>query len=288
MSENLALAPAGFASASFADVQALAAAIAKSGLFAIKTPEQALTLMAISQAEGRPMALAARDYDIIHNRPSKKAEAMQRDFLTAGGKIEWHKLDDSIADATFSHPQGGSLRIVWDLARAKAAGLGARAKDNPNAPSMWEKYPRQMLRSRCVSEGVRTIYPMATSGMYAPEEVDDTAQPARINVTTQPIAAAAMVVDVQQPAVEQPAEPAPVVAITKQEIGDAMREFMETYKISDMQTMVARFIRPAGVAKTGDATLAQLAQMARLLASAYEADSKAIPPVLASIFARHS
>jgi len=30
-----------------------------------------------------------------------------------------------------------------------------------------------MMRSRCVSEGVRTVCPMATSGMYVPEEVRD-------------------------------------------------------------------------------------------------------------------
>jgi uncharacterized protein YbbK (DUF523 family) len=38
---------------------------------------------------------------------------------------------------------------------------------------MWKKYPRQMLRSRVVSEGVRTVCPGATSGMYVPEEVQD-------------------------------------------------------------------------------------------------------------------
>jgi len=37
---------------------------------------------------------------------------------------------------------------------------------------MYRKFPRQMLRSRCISEGVRTVYPVATGGMYAPEEVE--------------------------------------------------------------------------------------------------------------------
>jgi hypothetical protein len=36
---------------------------------------------------------------------------------------------------------------------------------------MWTKYPRQMLRSRVISEGVRTVFPGATSGLYVPEEV---------------------------------------------------------------------------------------------------------------------
>ncbi len=149
----------------FADMERLAVAIAKSGMFGMKTPEQALTLMMISQAEGRHPALAARDYDIIQGRPAKKAEAMLRDFLDAGGKVEWHALNDMIADATFAHPQGGTARISWDMARAATAQLAGK--------DMYKKFPRQMLRSRTVSEGVRTVWPMASSGFYVPEEARD-------------------------------------------------------------------------------------------------------------------
>ena len=145
------------------DMERMAVAIAKSNLFGMKTPDQVLALMLIAQAEGRHPAIVARDYDIIQNRPAKKAEAMLRDFLDAGGKVEWHQLDDNCADATFSHPQGGNARISWDLARAKKAGIAG--KDN------YAKYPRQMLRSRTVSEGCRTVYPAATSGLYEPGEV---------------------------------------------------------------------------------------------------------------------
>jgi hypothetical protein len=49
---------------------------------------------------------------------------------------------------------------------------------------MYKKYPRQMLRSRCVSEGVRTVYPAATSGMYVPEEVQDFDEPRPIKDVT--------------------------------------------------------------------------------------------------------
>ena len=103
------------------DMQTLAVAIAKSNLFGIKTPEQALVLMAIAQAEGRHPVEAARDYDIINGRPAKKAEAMLRDFILAGGKVAWHALTDELADATFTHPQTGEVRIDWDMKRAKTA-----------------------------------------------------------------------------------------------------------------------------------------------------------------------
>lgn len=147
------------------DIERMAHAIVKSNLFGVKNADQAIALMLVAQAEGMHPAIVARDYDIVNGRPAKKSEAMLRSFIESGGKVQWHALDDTQADATFSHPAGGSVRIIWDMKRAAAAGLGGK--------DMWKKYPRQMLRSRTVSEGVRTVCPMATSGMYVPEEVRD-------------------------------------------------------------------------------------------------------------------
>lgn len=146
------------------DLERMAVAFAASKLFGVQNPDQALALCLVAQAEGRHPASAAQDYHIINGRPAKKADAMLRDFIASGGRVEWHTLSDDEADATFTHPMGGSVRLTWDHDRAKAAGIS-----NP----MWRKYPRQMLRSRIVSEGVRTVCPMATSGMYVPEEVQD-------------------------------------------------------------------------------------------------------------------
>lgn len=177
------------------DIERMAAAISKSNLFGVATVEQAVTLCLVAQAEGRHPASAAQDYHIIKGRPSKKADAMLRDFISGGGKIEWHQLDDTKADATFSHPAGGTVRIDWDMARAKMAGLST---------DMWKKYPRQMLRARVVSEGVRTVYPMATSGMYVPEEVQEFEAP------RQPAAAPAKTIEGEiAPDAPPPAEIAP-------------------------------------------------------------------------------
>lgn len=151
---------------SYQDQERMAHSLVKSKMFGIENVDQAMALMSIAQAEGKHPAIIARDFHIISGRPAKKAEAMMRDLVQAGGAVKWHALDDAIADATFSHPQGGTVRIVWDMERAKQAGLLGRG-------DMYRKYPRAMLRSRCVSEGVRTVCPLATSGVYTPEEVGD-------------------------------------------------------------------------------------------------------------------
>jgi hypothetical protein len=147
---------------SMSEVERIAGAIAKSGMFGLKDPYGVLTLCLLAQAEGQHPAVVFRDYSVISGKPAKKAEAMLRDFINSGGKVEWHQLDDDGADATFTHP-AGSARISWDKERAKKAQLGSNG--------MYAKYPRQMFRSRVISEGVRTVYPGATSGLYVPEEV---------------------------------------------------------------------------------------------------------------------
>jgi hypothetical protein len=147
------------------DMERVALAIAKGGLFGSTDPNAVLTLCMVAQAEGKHPGLVMQQYHIISGKPAKKAEAMLVDFLASGGRVEWHQLDDECADATFTHPAGGSARITWDKARVAQAQLGGNA--------MHKKYPRQMLRSRVVSEGVRTVFPGATSGMYVPEEIAD-------------------------------------------------------------------------------------------------------------------
>ncbi len=152
----------------YQDIEKMGKAVSNSGLFGIKTEAQAVALMLIAQALGKHPALAAMEYNIIQGRPAKKADAMQVDFQAAGGKIEWHELNDTKADATFTHPSSvAPLRLTWDIDRAKKAGL--YDKDG----SMYKKYPRQMLRARLVADGVRAVYPAATGGMLSKEEAED-------------------------------------------------------------------------------------------------------------------
>ena len=147
------------------DLERMAQAVASSKLFGVTNPEQALALMLVAQAEGLHPATAARDYHIIQGRPSLKADAMLARYLNSGGKVEWHDHTDAKVSATFTHPAGGTLKIEWDMARAKAAELAGK--------DMWKKYPRQMLRARVVSEGIRATNPAVAVGIYTPEEVQD-------------------------------------------------------------------------------------------------------------------
>lgn len=156
-------------------INLMANAISKSNFFGLKTAEQAAALMLVAQADGLHPAKAATHYHIIQGRPALSADAMLARFQSAGGKVQWQAYGDDAVIGTFTHAAGGSVTIRWDLARAKKAGIGNL-----------DKYPAAMMRARCISEGVRTVYPGVIVGMYTPEEVSQFTAPEAQVIEVQP------------------------------------------------------------------------------------------------------
>lgn len=144
----------------FNEIQAMATVVAKAGSFGFKSPEQAAALMLVAQADGLHPAKAATHYHIIQGKPTLTADAMLARFQAAGGRVNWETYSDELVTGTFTHAQGGSVTVSWNMARAKKAGVGNL-----------DKYPAAMFRARCISEGIRTVYPGVIVGMYTPEEV---------------------------------------------------------------------------------------------------------------------
>lgn len=147
-------------------LERMAIAISKSGMFAVKTPEAALALLLIADAEGVAPAQAMMDYEVINGRPSLKSAAMLARFQRSGGTVQWGQSSDESVEGKFSHPRGGELVVRWDNARLKTAGLADR--------DMHKKFPMQMKRARCISEAIRAIAPQCIPlGMYTVEETRD-------------------------------------------------------------------------------------------------------------------
>jgi hypothetical protein len=190
------------------DMSNMAQAFAKSGFFGYKNSSEAFTLMCLAQANGLHPAKAAERYHIIQGRPAMKADAMLAAFQEAGGKVRWVKRTEKECTLHLSHPQGGELDVTWSIDRAAKAGLTGK--------STWKQYPAQMLSARCVSEGVRALYPACLCGMYTPEEVRD--------FDTKPAPTECEVLDGDMSETEPndaPAEPEPPKAAKTQDEKDA-------------------------------------------------------------------
>jgi hypothetical protein len=210
-----------------ADIEKMAVAIAKSKMFGMKTADEAFALMLIAQAEGMHPAIAARDYHVIQGRPTLKADAMLARFQNAGGKVQWDVYTDAEVTGTFSHPSGGSLKLTWTFAQAKTIGL--TGKDN------WKNYPRAMLRARCISEGIRTVYPGCVVGTYTAEELEEIPKAKDMGMVEEVVAAVEEVQTVPDGAFKLyvPSMDAPYAAFhTEQEWLDAYKDMVDRIKTS--------------------------------------------------------
>lgn len=171
-----------------AEVRQVAETIAKCGLFVELNgkPEAAFALMMLCQAEGLHPIEAVRQYHIIKGKPAMKADAMLAKFQARGGRVKWLETSDKACEAVFTATaMDGAVTVRWTIEDAIRAEL-----TGPN--SMYKKYPRQMLRSRAISEGVRLADPAVVVGLYTPEEVDDfESRPPVIEVTPEIRAAVA-------------------------------------------------------------------------------------------------
>lgn len=164
MSDNKALVPAGM---SLPDVKEMANAVVRSGLFpALKTPDAAVTLMMLCQAEGLHPIMALRRYHIIQGQPAMKSDALLGEFQKRGGRVRWVRSDNEVCEAVFMSPGvDGEAPVRWTIDDATRIGL--TKKDN------WQNYPRAMLRARVVSEGVRMTMPEIIAGIPTSEEAQD-------------------------------------------------------------------------------------------------------------------
>lgn len=143
------------------DVRRLAKSMSQSKMFGM-SEDQAFSLMMLAQAENIHPAQAMMEYDVIQGKPRMKSTTMLARFQRSGGRVHWKENSPERVEALFEHPEGGSMTVVWDVAKAQRAGLYGR--------DIWKKYPDAMLRSKAISEGVRAVYPACLAGMYSEVE----------------------------------------------------------------------------------------------------------------------
>ena len=160
----------------FNELEKMAEYIAKSGLFGMKTKDQAMALMLIAQAEGQHPATITQDYDIIKGRSARKTNSVLARYQSAGGTLKWHELTATRAAATFTHPASDAVDMDWTFEQASKVTVGTDDSGKQTFltyKEVWRNYPRAMLRARCIAEGVRASYPAAIGGMLVTEEAQD-------------------------------------------------------------------------------------------------------------------
>ena len=145
--------------------------IAGSGMFGCTKVEQGHVLAMQCLAEGKAPLELAKTYHLIEGKLTMRADAMLGRYLTTGGRVKWLVRTDTEVRAIWSK-DGNDLEISSTIEEYKNNGI-ALGKDGRSLKTNWQKFPRQMLTARNVSEAIRLLAPQIISGIYTPEEVSD-------------------------------------------------------------------------------------------------------------------
>lgn len=200
--------------------------LAKSGLLGINSAEQGFLVACTCHQTGISFIEFKQTYHIINNQLSKRSDKMQADFQKAGGVVEIVQKDSDGSIVKLTHGKTSyTSRCIWE-----------EIKGEPFAKSQNYATPRkrmQMMWARCISDGVRTVFPEVAAGVYTPEEVEtfnDEAPKATITpeeatrlatvYNTKPIEATVsqpVYTAPVQPTVLHPVNPSPVAPILPQQ-----------------------------------------------------------------------
>lgn len=142
----------------------------------INTPQKAMAIMMKGHELGIPPMQAFSQISVIKGKPTVSPELMLALILRRFPEtvINYEQLDNDGCVMIVTRAPSKAQKFSFTMQDAKNAGL--TGKDN------WRKYARAMLRSRCVSEMARSLFPDVIMGAsYTAEEMgvntDENCQP---------------------------------------------------------------------------------------------------------------
>jgi len=200
-----------FALTSFEAVEKMATYIADAGMYGIKKPAQAITLMMLAHEEKQTLSQLLRRIHVFEDgKISQRADYTQGDFQASGNTIIFHARADDMVAATFVMGKADDAarergikrfellwfldseqkpaersRLLVEIAKLSRDGeetiirtfADAEAKGitegSKGMKQNWKTSPRQMLTARCVTEGIKVVDPARAAGLYSEDEVED-------------------------------------------------------------------------------------------------------------------
>lgn len=132
----------------------------------IKTPQQALTIMQAGREIGVPPTYALRNIHVISGKPTVSAELLMALVRRTYGQAAIRVAQATNEGCTVEYREQG-----WDGVSSLTFTIEDAKRAKLDGKDTWKAYPRAMLRSRAVSEVVRTAFPECIAGLYTPEEM---------------------------------------------------------------------------------------------------------------------
>jgi hypothetical protein len=158
--------------------------VIESGLVpdSITAPEQVVTIVQHGKELGLSPHIALNNLHVIAGRPVISSAMLGA--LLKRNNIEWVISEDfaTVERDGVSHKQttykffwksnitGSVLDTDFSITWAQMELAGYTSKSN------WNKYPKEMMRARCMAYAVRALFPEILSGIYSDLEINDVAE----------------------------------------------------------------------------------------------------------------
>jgi len=152
----------------------LAQKVTESRLFFKKfeSPEGALVAIMAGRELGLGVVSSMLNVHVIEGAPSYHAHLIIARALQHPACEYFQLVETSATSATYETKRKGSpqpTRLTYTIEQAEAAGLTRPSRNGK--PSNWVRIPAEMCRKSAGVQLARAVYPDATRGMYAPEEL---------------------------------------------------------------------------------------------------------------------
>ena len=139
--------------------------LTKTGLLPdhIKTGWQFAAIAMTGREMGMEPMRAMRSLKIVKGVVTESADSQLARFKSQGGRGEFVKLTEEVAELKLIHPNGDKHTEVFTMRDAQQAGLASQ----PN----YKKHPKAMLRSRAITAGLKSVGWEGAIGNYDPDEI---------------------------------------------------------------------------------------------------------------------
>ena len=174
---------------SLQDVELLAHKAHRSGMYGVKSPEDAFMRIATGLELGLSASQALRGIHVFSGKPTLAADTMLAVCQRSPLCETFACIESTAAKATYVAKRAGQpeTRLSWTIEEAKSANL--LGKDN------WKAYPAAMLRARCIAALSRMVFPDLLLGMYTPEELEPAPRSQTVRADVVPVDADGVMLD---------------------------------------------------------------------------------------------
>lgn len=149
----------------------LAAALVPTGFLPehIKQPGQAVAIILAGRELGMMPMQALRSLRMVKGNVTEAADSQLARFKQDGGRADWIRLDEDAAILHLRMRNGDETTSTFTMKDAERAGL--TRPDRNGGPSMYTKFPKALLRSRAITQGIKDLGWSGGIGVYDPAEL---------------------------------------------------------------------------------------------------------------------